>query len=153
MALQWTSLISPALGALVGLAAVWLASFLTSLRTHKDRIWNRKSEAYAVIFEALYDMQTWFDENLDDEMLRRDVDAQTQERRNASYRAAKDRLFRTLAREEWMLPNDVTLQFATLRSTLEAHYASWFEDLDTGAGAVHKTKKKLIEFARIDMRG
>lgn len=152
MAAGWLStFVGSLLGAIVALGAVWLASRLAVGRTRAERVWDRKAEAYSVIFEALYEMEEWFDDNLDDEMLRRDVDQSVQARRNASYRSAQDRLFRTVAKEEWVLPVDVTERFRTLWSTLHAHYESWFEDLDAGSAAVHKTKKWLVEFARKDL--
>jgi hypothetical protein len=84
-------------------------------------------------------------------MLRREVDEATQQVRNASYRSAKDRMYRTLAREEWLLPDRVHDTFNNLRRVLEAHYDSWFEDLDAGSFGVATAKKELIHEAKRDL--
>src|SRR5690242_10498963 len=57
------SLISTSgLSAFVAFLVVWLTSRLASIRAHDDRVWDRKAGAYAAIFEALYDMEVFFDQ-------------------------------------------------------------------------------------------
>jgi hypothetical protein len=138
----------PIIALLGALAGVWLGSRLNASSSHREWMRDRTTQAYSIIFEALYDLQEWFSVNLHDEMLHRETDQATGEERHAAYRAAKDRLNRTLAREEWLLPDRVKPALQEMHNTLGARQESWFDHLDAGYGAVAKARKELIELAK-----
>jgi hypothetical protein len=100
------------------------------------------------LFEALFDLERWFSDHLVDHFLARDVDEETQKERRRLYSAAKDRLDRTLVREEWLLPDEVNQLFIALRGVFDATYENWFDDLDSSCAATIKTRGDLVDFAR-----
>jgi hypothetical protein len=55
--------------------AAWLATRLGLRRFYREKIWERKTDAYTVIFRALFDMARWHDEHLTAYFRERDVDA------------------------------------------------------------------------------
>lgn len=132
----------------VGIGGVFLGSKLTAARSHREFVRERTAQAYSIILEALFDLQNWFSVNLDDHLECREVDEATDKERREAYRAAKDRLDRTLAREEWLLPDRVQEVFTEMRKVFAARYEGWFEDLEESYAATKQARTKLISIAR-----
>jgi hypothetical protein len=135
----------------VALGVVWLTSQLATRRAHREKLWERRAQAFSIIFEALYDFSSWYDDHMEDEFRHREVDDETQKRRDETYRAAKDRLYRTLAREDWLLSDKVKERLTALTKALDAHHDAWFEMLDDGYRAVSQTKKDLVKIAKSEL--
>lgn len=146
--LLWTSGIS----AFVAVLAVWLTSRLASIRGHDDRVWDRKAGAYSAIFEALFDMEMFFDKHLEDHMRGRDVSADESKERYQAYAAARHRLGQVLAREVWLLSDAVKVEKDKLSTELEKRYEGWFEDMDSGCAAVIAARKAIAKLASDDLR-
>jgi hypothetical protein len=138
----------PVIASIVALAGVWIGSRLTSIRSHRDWLRDRMAQAYSALLEALFDMEIWFSANLEDHYQSREVDDETKQRRREAYQAAKHRLDRTIAREEWLLPASAIQAFLEMRTAFEARYETWHDDLDASWGAVTQTRQRLIESAR-----
>ena len=146
--LVWTSGIS----AFVAVLAVWLTSRLASIRAHDDRVWDRKAGAYSAIFEALFDMELFFDKHLNDYMNGLDVSPDENTERHRAYASARHRLGQVMAREVWLLSDAVKAEKDELSSKLERRYENWFEDIDSGCAAVIAARKAITRLASADLR-
>ena len=140
------------LPAFAAVIAVRLTSRLTSIMSHDDRVWERKAEAFAAIFEALHDMQTFFDRELMDEVSGREIDQAEQLERSRGYRSARDRLLQTVAREVWLLPDAVKEVTKKLNTDLWKRAETWFDDMESGSLAVAAAVHELSKLAAEDLR-
>lgn len=77
-----------------GFLAVWLASRFAAVRSHEDKVWLRKSEAYGHILEALADIRDWYAVNFEDEAVGLEPTAEIRRERQELFYAARRRLLR-----------------------------------------------------------
>jgi hypothetical protein len=82
----------------------WLAARFALYRFYKEKVWERKA-AYTAIFEALHDMEKWFDAHISARRKDHEIPDDETERIGKEYRAARDLLERRLAAESWLLPD------------------------------------------------
>src|SRR4051812_13129208 len=101
----WQLLVLPFAAAALG---GWFSAHLALRRFFREQEWERKTQAYTAIFEALYDMRLWFDENWDAEIEGRGLSEEKQKELGEAYRKAKATLQRRLAAETWLLPSEYT---------------------------------------------
>ncbi len=135
----------------VAFGVAWFTSRWAQRTTHLEKVWERKSQAYSAIFDALFDIQNWFGLHLDDHMRHRDIDSATRKQRDKVYQKAKDHLNRTIAKEEWLLSETVKQLFKDMRRELGEYHQDWSEHLESGYGAVERARAKLVEIARQDL--
>jgi hypothetical protein len=146
--LLWTSWLPAA----VALLVVWLTSRLASIRAHDDRVWDRKAGAYSAIFEALFDMEMFFDKHLEDHMNGRDISSDESQALYQAYSAARKRVGQILAREAWLLSDAVRAEKDKLNTELAKRGKDWFDDMDSGCAAVIAARKAIAQLASDDLR-
>lgn len=150
--MQWLPDTGILTSAIVALLVVWLSSFFTYKNSLKNRVWERKAEAYSSIFEALYEMEFWFSTNLRNDMLRIDVTDEVREKRNEDYRNAAKQLRSGISREVWLLNEKVKKRTDQLDEALNVHHDTWSEHLDVGSYEISKTIEDLTKLAAEDMK-
>lgn len=141
--------LSPFLG---GFLAVWLASRFSAVRSHEDKVWLRKSEAYGHILEALADIRDWYAVNLDDEAGGREPMAEIAEKRQEQFSTARRRLAATISREVWLLPDSIKQETDRLNRALSERHESWFEHLDSCKFETKKAQELIEKLARGDLK-
>ncbi len=89
--------------------------------------------------------------DLDDEMNRRSRGAEYEASQSTKYSISRDKLFETVGRESWILPEEFTLKIELLEKTLKARHESYFDSLDSAAFECRKVAQGLRDVARRDM--
>ncbi len=140
-----------ATSAIVAFGVAFLASWLARDRAHRERLWDRKAQAFSIILEALYDFANWFDGNLEDAARHRDTNEKVEQQRIDAYGVAKDRLYRTLSKEAWLLPATVQERIEVLEKALNERHQDWLEMLDSGSRTVAKAQADLVAIAKREL--
>lgn len=149
---EWNSVAAIIVAPIATLLAVWLTSRFAWRRTHSEKIWDRKAEAYSAILQALHEMESSLDSWMNDETLRRDISEEASQERRKRYKLARSQLQSVTGREVWLLNPAVKLDVVELNNVLETHYDSWFEDLDASLFAVGNTIKSIAKLAKEELQ-
>src|SRR4051794_13456825 len=129
---QWTDFapyvpyLAPAAGAFGG---AWIATFFAMRRFYREKVWERKAEAYTVIFGALYSMERWYDKNFDAAVEHRELPEEAKNELLVSYKSAEMDLSRRIASETWLIPEKCREILAKLTAVLDDDNPNWFEHL------------------------
>lgn len=146
------SLPLPVVGALIGLFGVWIGSWLASRRTHDDRIWQRKAEAYGKILEALNIMMWSYEADLSDLETYRERDPADIKKSNDDCALAKRQLFSTVAREVWLLPISVKAETDRLVNALDDHHEIYYDHVDSCAFEIRRSVRRVEAIATADLK-
>lgn len=149
---EWNSIAAIIVAPIATLLAVWLTSRFAWRRTHSEKIWDRKAEAYSAILQALHEMDSSLDSWMSDEMLRREASEEVSQERRERYRLARSKLQSVTGREVWLLNPAVKLDVVELNNVFEAHYDSWFESLDASQSAVGNAIKSIANLAKEELQ-
>jgi hypothetical protein len=109
-----TALIS-LLGSFIG---AWLAARFALSRFYSEKVWERKTAAYTAIFDALHDMNRWYEEHILEFTHDTTVTPERAEQLGKESRAAEAALRHRLLSETWLIPDNIAgridLAFAEL---------------------------------------
>ena len=143
--------ISTAITAAIAVFAVWLTSRLSIQRTHDDRIWIRKADAYSAILQSIKVMQScyidWEAEATGQKEFSLDIEKE-QIARNA---VARQQLFSTIAASPWLLSEEVEQRCNKMISVLNVKCESWFEHVMDCAHELSKAHKDVIAIAKTEL--
>jgi hypothetical protein len=144
----WQSIILPFASAGFG---GWITAQFALGRFRKEKVWERKTAAYTVMFEALHDMMEWFDRHLTAEFESRQIPDEESKRLGQEYRKARETLLRRIASESWLLPRACIERVQEMNGTLDHRHESFFKDIDSGYGAVGSASYDLEKIVRRDL--
>src|SRR5215218_11023955 len=99
--MQWMPLALTTVASFIG---TWLAAQFALARFYKEKTWERKTEAYTAIFEALHEMQQWFIAHERSLRQAKDLPEDKDEELRTAHHKARNNLVRTLDRQSWLLP-------------------------------------------------
>ena len=133
-------------------AGVWLASQLAGRRSHSERVWLRKSDAYGKILEALADIRDWYAVYFDDILIDRETTAEQDDERKQLLIAAKRQLASTVSREVWHLPDAVKRQIEEMNHEFSIRQDSWQEHLDHCAFAAKNAQNEIEAIALFELK-
>ena len=139
----------PILGTLF---VVWLTARFISIRSHQDKVWLRKSDAYGHILEAVTEIRNWYDVNREDEHHSREPDEETRVARDKLFAEARRRLAGTVAREAWLLPESVQQEIERLNLALSERHDFWYGHIDGCYFASNRSRAIIEEIAKEDMK-
>jgi hypothetical protein len=133
--------------------AAWLAAHFALRRFYSEKVWERKTGTYSSIFDALHDMQRWFDAHLRDCEAHREMPHDAQEKLSADYDEADAKLARQLDRERWLLPSKCSERLAQMRRDLDKDTeGDWIAHLVNGRQAITSASEDMIALARDDLK-
>jgi len=144
----WTVAVLPFLAAVVG---GWFSARFALHRFYKERAWERKTQTYTAIFEAIHDMDNWFDTHWNAEIEGREVPEEKRKELTTEYLKALATLRRRLAAETWLIPAECAEPLNVMMKELKKEHKSWFDDLDAGGAAVSRAAVNLRELVRRDL--
>ena len=103
--LNWTVEIFKLCGiAIAAFIGAWLAAQFALSRFYREKVWERKTEAYTAIFDAFHDMDRW----LYDRAAHSGPESpEPDEKLIHAYRNAVENLKRRLANETWLIPDHI----------------------------------------------
>src|SRR4051812_11124747 len=115
-----TSLLLPSILSIVGsFVGAWLATQFALRRFYREKIWERKTAAYTIIFEALFDMARWHHEHLTAYFREREIGEPEASTLRTEYQKGKLTLQRKLAAEVWLLPADCKIRIEQMFRKLD----------------------------------
>ena len=123
--------------------AAWLTARFAFGRFRDEKVWERKIAAYAAFFDALHDMEKWYDENFDAVIQSRDLGEEREKALGDTYDTAKAALRRRMEVEAWLLSASTQAVLDQMFRSLSAHHVDWFEMLDNNLNALHQAKQRL----------
>jgi hypothetical protein len=106
--------------ALASFAGAWLASKWALNSFYKQKVWERKLAAYTAIFEALHDMNKWFETHLREEETKIIIPNDELEGLRLSYKVAQSDLQRRMDSDGWLLSTTCRNRVLNLRESLSA---------------------------------
>lgn len=131
--------------------AAFLAARFTMDRFYREKTWERKAEAYTLIFESLDDMREWYSVHYDAVLLANTVSEKKNSELEASYKAATTVLRKRVAGETWLLEPHVEAIIQKCQKDLGWDAPSWQEHLDHGLFTVENAIKELKPVARAEL--
>lgn len=133
------------------IVALWLGAKMAENKTYREKIWERKAEAYGTILDAIDTMarqMTYWTRDVE-RSIERTLDETTAA--HQQFRTASRGLASTLARESWLLPMPVQAEIDRLHTELNRDFNDYHESVDNGAFEARKALDTIRSLARIDM--
>jgi hypothetical protein len=148
-------LVLPALTVTASFIATWIAAQLALGNFYRERIWERKADAYTKVFEALHDIERWHSKHLDAAMEGRDIPEQRRLELQRDANKAEQDLERTLAGQVWILPpafynRSLRLTDDLQKSAIEEK--EWVPFLERSIHSISETTRYLKGLVRSDLR-
>jgi hypothetical protein len=147
-----SAFIVPTLTAVASFFGAWLAARFALRRFYQEKLWERKTVAYTTIFEALHDMERWFDTHLDAYFAQTELDERVKTEMWEDYKKAKVTLSRRLAAEVWLIPDACQQRLVEMNKVLDSDDPNWFTMLDSCSAEVSVAIKDLTKIVRRDLR-
>jgi len=150
------NILSQILTGMIGLAGAIIVAVLaarfTAERFYKERTWERKANAYTVVFECLHAMLNWSSELYDEAVGAISLSPEAQAELSAEYKAARKHIRREIAGATWLLDARVEVEVNQLWRNLQSRrYSSWQEELDETYGIIANCQTALRDIARQDL--
>ena len=140
------------LSAIGGFAGAWLAARFALSRFYLERTWERRADAYTAIFDALHDMEKWFDKHIESEEQGRELSKDDVARLTEDYQKAGADLKRRVAKETWLISDNFRSRLRALEEALSQRTTTnWPEFLETSSGALNSAVDDLRRIARSDL--
>jgi hypothetical protein len=133
------------IAAVASFLGAWFAAQLALGRFYREKLWQRKVEAYSAMFDALHHMNRWFEEHLRAARASREIPDQTSNQLGSSYDKAQAELLRRLDSEIWLLPADCRTRLSERLNPVGRHFDSNLEMFDAGFQA---TGVAIADFAK-----
>jgi len=99
---EWSVLITP----VASFFGAGLAARLAVKSFYKEKVWERKAEAYTVIFGAISEMNNWFSVHQDAYESDTEMSKEEKEELWTSFKGARTELRKRLGREIWLIPEE-----------------------------------------------
>lgn len=148
-------LIQLGVSALVSMFVAWLAATLaahtTLQRFYKERMWERKANAYTTILEALYLRLEWYGQHFDAAITRQTLTEEYAQRLTQQSAEARAIMMRTIEGQTWLLSAEVSEAIAKLDKELDGEFPGWEDMLDHSWGAVRDARVTITALARRDL--
>src|SRR5438132_986358 len=114
-----SALITPAVTVAASFLGAWLAARLALYRFYDEQIWERRADAYKVIFEKLHDMSQWYDIHLSATMRNREIPEDEAAKLSEEHKKARSNFSRRLARDTWIISDESRASLDQLEVSLK----------------------------------
>jgi hypothetical protein len=145
----WQMVIVPFGAAALG---AWFTAHFSLRRFFREKEWERKTQAYTAIFEALYDMRIWFDEHFWAEIFHKELSMERQTELAQDYGATKRTLERRLTGEVWLIPEECRDLLIGMMDELSIKKDTFFDEVETGYLIIRNTVDDLRPMVRKDLQ-
>ena len=138
--------------ALASFAGAWLAYKWSLNSFYKQKVWERKAEAYTAIFSAISEMNNWFDVHQNVYETDAELSKDEKEELFTSFKAARTDLRKRLGREVWLIPEECRARIDKMLMVVDDREpADWFQMLDTNNGETAECIVDLRNMVRLDL--
>lgn len=145
----------PVLTIVGSFAAAWMGARLSLRNFYMERRWDRKADAYTIVFEAIRDTQRWYEQHFKSLEVGTEIDDDRKKRLQDEANQAEAKFERCLAGQVWNLPEDFRERAWKLSRELGSFVGktdSWFEYLDGSLALIQEAVEELAELAKKDLR-
>jgi hypothetical protein len=143
------SIIFPTLASFAG---AWLASKFALNSFYKQKVWERKAEAYTAIFSAISEMNHWFDVHQNVYETNDEISEEEKEELWTSFKSARTDLRKRLGKEVWLIPEPCRARIDKMLMVIDDREPpDWFQMLDTNNGETADCILDLRELVRLDL--
>ncbi len=143
------SIIVPALASFAG---AWLASKFALSSFYKQRVWERKAEAYTAIFSAISEMNYWFDVHQNVYETDAEISKEEKEELWTSFKTARTDLRKRLGKEVWLIPEECRARIDKMLMVIDDREPpDLFQMLDTNNAETADCIRDLREMVRLDL--
>ncbi len=142
-------------GAIIAVIASYITVRLSLRRFYSEKWWEKKAEAYSAILEALHYMKRSFDEDLEADMLKREIPEDRKEQLRQKYREADDELKKRIDIGQFVLSDEAVAELSTFQKEYNkaAGAESWFEYCDASLAATNIALGRMRTIAKTDLKG
>lgn len=152
---QTTLAIQLSVSAVVSIVVAWLAVSLaaspTLQRFYKERIWERKANAYTTILEALFVWLDYYGTHFEAAIERRDLTPERIAELSKQKTKARTAMMRSVEGQRWLLGSELNDAIDTMDRALRQQKNSLEEELDDAWGAVRDARVTITALARKDL--
>lgn len=149
---------APLLTALVSLfgsfIGAWVAARFALARFYSEKVWERKTAAYTAIFDALHDMNSWYDEHFREYTHDVPVSEERHEQLRKDSQEAEAALKRRLFSEIWLIPDHIAGRIDLALAQMDAgrRYTDWHAYLADSGQAMSSLITDLQRMIRRDLQ-
>ena len=147
--MDWSHLIVPGLSALGSFAGAWFGARFALARFYRERMWDKKAEAYTSIFEAIFETHQWYRFH----NKRRVGFAEAEAKKVLEqHQRAREEFGRRVARQAWIISDNNRAIINDLDREVSCPEYDTFDDLVVGGDKVfEKATEKLRANARLEL--
>ena len=139
------------LSAIGGFFGAWFAARFALSRFYHERTWERRADAYTAVFEALHEMEKWFDKHIEGEQRAGELPIDEVARLTEDYKTAGADLKRRVAKETWLISDEFQSRLLALEDALSQPATYWPDYLENNYGAFQSAFRDLRQIARSDL--
>ncbi len=147
--------IVPLLSALASFAGAWLAAKLALNNFYRQKNWERKTETYTAIFQAIHAVERWHDQHFEAFVKSKEIDDERKNKLRAGANKSEEDLEKRLAGEAWLIPQAFRARALKmtydLKSIASKHQGDWVRYLEEGLFVIDGATKELRTMARKDL--
>ncbi len=130
---------------LLSVGAAFLGAWLASRRFRNERWWEKKSEAYAELVEALHNMRWPSSEHFDARIEHRELSKEYSQELWKEFRKARKIVWKIAESSSFLISSDVLQAVQEMERNLSnaKNADSWFEHLDEQCAAIDTCLEKV----------
>lgn len=145
--MDWSILITP----VASFVGAGLAARLAVKSFYKEKVWERKVDAYTAIFAALHEINRWYETHYEANLVDREIPDDETAKLQELYSEAKRKLRQRLDSEIWLVPKDCRDLLDGMDKKMGVRFESFFEMLDNNAFVTRKAIEDLRDMVRVDL--
>lgn len=130
---------------LLSVGAAFLGAWLASRRFRNERWWEKKSEAYSELVEALHNMRWPSSEHIDANIEHRDLSDEYSQELWQKFREARKNVWKIAESSSFLISSEVLEAVQEMERGLSnaRNAGSWFEHIDDQGYAIDNCLKKV----------
>jgi hypothetical protein len=134
-------------------AAAWLGARFSLRNFYQERRWDRKADAYTLIFAAIHDVERWYDKHFEASATGREIQDDRKKRLRDEANRAEEDLERCVDAQAWNLPPEFVANVFRLSTDLKnITTTDWNDFLGRSIQVLHRATAELIALAKKDLK-
>ncbi len=144
-----------AVGGITAVIASYITVRLSLRRFYSEKWWEKKAEAYSAILEALHYMKRHFDENLDAEMMAREIPEDRMQDLQEKFQKAFDELTKRIDIGQFVLSDEAVAELSSFQKAYDkaSEAESWDQYLEKSWVAINNALTRMRTVAKTDLKG
>lgn len=140
------------IGLVLAFLAAWLGAAFALRRFYKEKIWERKINAYFALIEAAHHMRIYYDRNLEAHMDGRELTDEYKGELDRKYDQARVELQKQISFGDLIISSAAVAAIEEMFSQLKYDGADWIGYLDHGVGVTQNCLVALKTAVATELR-